>query len=113
MNLLKQNGIIAEIPEKQEEESVNLLEALIEIADIKVYTVGGESVFYITAVDGQIYSQRLCDEERLIMIKVGDKLKINYHVDTAEENSLIRKISDFSVIIEENAEESSQKDQTE
>ena len=107
LRLLKQNGIIDKIPEKEEPQNPNVAEAVIEIANIQVYTVGGESVFYITATDGQIYKQRLCDEERLIILKNGDKLNVKYRTDNvAEGSSLVREITFFSFLITE--EEQSQ-----
>ena len=99
LKLLKQNEIIDEIPENKEPEaSTSLAEATIEIADIKVYTVGGESVFYITAKDGQIYSQKLCDEQRLLILKNGDKIDVKYKTDDADGgNGLVREIASFEI----------------
>ena len=100
LKLLKQNEIIDEIPENNEPETdAALAEAAIEIADIKVYTVGGESVFYITAKDGQIYSQKLCDEQRLLILKNGDKLDVKYKTDDADGgNGLVREIASFEIV---------------
>ena len=107
LRLLKQNGIIDEIPEKEDPQDTNVAEATIEIADIQVYTVGGESVFYITAKDGQIYKQRLCDEERLIILKTGDKLNVKYKLN-GEGSTLVREITFFSFIIDEAIEPTTQ-----
>ncbi|MBE6533653.1 MAG: hypothetical protein E7678_01595 [Ruminococcaceae bacterium] len=112
LKLLKREGIIDKIPEKEEIQNSNIAEIVIEISDIRVYTVGGESVFYITSAEGQIYSQKLCDENRLLIIKNGDKLKVKYKTDDADGgNGLIREITDFDFVVEEGtetAEESSQ-----
>lgn len=107
LRLLKQNGIIDEIPEKEDPQNTNVAEATIEIADIQVYTVGGESVFYITAKDGQIYKQRLCDEERLIILKTGDKLNVKYKLN-GEGSAWVREITFFSFIIDEAIEPTTQ-----
>ena len=107
LKLLKRYGIIDKIPEKIETVDTDSATADIEIAEINVYTVGGESTFYITAVDGQIYKQRLCDEEGLIVLKKGDKISVKYAVKS--EATLVREIISFSAIKEEapeNAEQS-------
>ena len=101
LKLLKQNGIIDEIPEKEEPQNPNVAEVTVKIADIKVYTVGGESVFYITAEDGQIYSQKLCDEQRLIILKVGDSINVKYRTDDGVGgNGLVREMTFFSFVVE-------------
>ena len=95
LKLLKQNGLIDKIPEKEEVEDSNSADVTVEIADIKVYTVGGESVFYITDADGHIYKQRLCDDESLIILKNGDIVNIKYKLDN---NALVREMISFKVL---------------
>ncbi len=95
LKLLKQNGLIDKIPEKEEVEDSNSADATVEIADISVYTVGGESVFYITDADGHIYKQRLCDDESLIILKNGDIVNIKYKLDN---NALVREMISFKVL---------------
>lgn len=112
LKLLKQNGIIDELPEKEEPQNPNVAEATVKIADIKVYTVGGESVFYITSSDGQIYSQKLCDEQRLIILKVGDLLNVKYRTDDGVGgNGLVREMTFFSFIVEDMPSTSEQTEQ--
>ena len=97
---LRTEGIIDRIPENTQGSDV--AEVNIEISDIKVYTIGGESVFYITSADGQIYKQRLCDDEGLVLLKSGNKLKIKYKANNnSEENILIREIISFMILPEE------------
>ena len=97
---LKSEGIIDRIPENTQGSDV--AEVNIEISDIKVYTIGGESVFYITSADGQIYKQRLCDDEGLVLLKSGNKLKIKYKANNnSEENILIREMVSFMILPEE------------
>ena len=95
LKLLKQNGLIDKIPEKEEVEDSNSADVTFEIADIRVYTVGGESVFYITDADGHIYKQRLCDDESLIILKNGDIVNIKYKLDN---NALVREMISFKVL---------------
>ncbi len=95
LKLLEQNGIIEEIPENQAPEDPNLASAIIEIADIKAYTVGGESVFYITAADGQIFKQKLCDNEKLIVLKNGDKLDLKYKTSDTDGEAFAKEMVSF------------------
>ena len=95
LKLLEQNGIIEEIPENQAPEDPNLASAIIEIADIKAYTVGGESVFYITAADGQIFKQKLCDNEKLIVLKNGDKLDLKYKTSDTDGGAFAKEMVSF------------------
>lgn len=97
LKLLKQNGVIDELPEKEETQIPNVAEANVEIVDINVYTVGGESVFYISASDGQIYKQRLCDDEGLIILRKGDALNIKYKIDS---ENLVREMVSFKILPE-------------
>ena len=101
LKLLKQNNIIDNIPDKGEAQNPNVAEKTIKIADIKVYTVGGESVFYITSADGQIYSQKLCDEQRLLILEVGKYINVKYRTDDADGgNGLVREIISFEFPVE-------------
>ena len=97
LKLLKQNGVIDELPEKEETQIPNVAETNVEIVDINVYTVGGESVFYISASDGQIYKQRLCDDEGLIILRKGDALNIKYKIGS---ENLVREMVSFKVLPE-------------
>ena len=97
LKLLEKNDLIDEIPEIEVEEDSNVVESTIEIADIKVYTVGGESVFYITSTEGQIYKQRLCDNESLIFLKNNDKLNLKYKTDSDNDNLTVSEIISFEV----------------
>ena len=97
LKLLKQNGVIDELPEKEEIQSPNVAETNVEIVDINVYTVGGESVFYISASDGQIYKQRLCDDEGLIILRKGDAINIKYKIDS---ENLVREMVFFKILPE-------------
>ena len=105
---LKTEGIIDEIPEKEETPDSNIVSVDIEISDINVYTVAGESIFYITAADSSVYKQKLCDEESLIVLKKGDKINVQYNKETefTAENgkTIIREISSFSFVPEIQAE---------
>ena len=106
LKLLKQNGLIDKIPEKEEVSDTDVVEATIKISDIQVYTVGGESVFYITATDGTIYKQRLCDNEGLIILNKDDTLNIKYKLDNS---ALVRELISFSILPAESSENAAEK----
>ena len=104
VDLLKQNGIIDKIPDIEEPSTENTKEIDIEVAKIQVYTVNGESVFYFTAIDGQIYKQSIASDERVIIVKEGDKLKVKYEDSSeGEETPFVKQIRSFSFIAEATA----------
>lgn len=104
VELLKQNGIIDKIPDIEETSTENTKEIDIEVAKIQVYTVNGESVFYFTAIDGQIYKQSIASDERVIIVKEGDKLKVKYEDSSeGEETPFVKQIRSFSFIAEATA----------
>ena len=67
----------------------------ITVADIKTYTVDGNTVFYFVGNDGFYYKGMLRDIEDLIFFAVGDRLQITY---SETENAKIRTIAKVSVI---------------
>ncbi len=48
------------------------------VTDVRLATVGGETVVYVTAEDGMVYRGALADDESLILIAVGDALTVTY-----------------------------------
>ena len=99
LKLLKQNNIIDKIPESEDVSDENTKEIDIEIEKVQVFTVEGESVFYLTATDGQIYKQSIANDERIITVKEGDKLKVKYETSN-EETQFVKQIKAFSFIEE-------------
>ena len=67
----------------------------ITVADIKTYTVDGNTVFYFVGNDGFYYKGMLRDIEDLIFFAVGDRLQITYG---ETENAKIRTIARVSAI---------------
>ncbi len=106
LEALKQHNIIDKIPEKEDVSDENTKEIEIEIAKIQVFTVNGESVFYFTATDGQIYKQSIANDERVIIVKEGDKLKVKYEItaEDSEEALFVKQIKAFSFVSEEMAQ---------
>ena len=93
MALLRQEGVIADEP--QEEPPTVLTEtAKITISDIRIVTLNGNSVMYLTAEDGVLYKQSIADNEALMLLKEGDVLDVTY---TKTENDQIRQLVSLSI----------------
>ena len=98
---LKNFNIIDQAPENEDALDENIEEIDIEVAKIQVFTVNGESVFYFTASTGEIYKQSIANDEKVIIVKEGDKLKIKYQLDDntdTESAPLVKQIKEFSII---------------
>ena len=99
IKLLMQEGIIKEeeapsiIPPEVETKS-----AAITVNEIRIITVDGNSVMYLTGDDGNLYKQNISADESLLLLKQGDRLTVNYH-DTGIEK--IRQIVSWSYTPEE------------
>jgi len=76
--LLVQNGVIdpseGEKPPVSGDEDAETVS--IVVRDVRVVTVDGNSVLYITAEDGRVYKGSFRDDETLILIQTGDRLAL-------------------------------------
>ena len=70
--LLVDNGILSSESEEDDRPQVE-----ITVEDVRVILVGGESVAYITAEDGKVYKGRIDLDEKLVLIRKGDKLLVS------------------------------------
>ena len=73
--LLREEGIITDEDDGEGEEDTTLYTEKLTISAIDVYTVNGESVFYLTvSLNGEkvILEQRLADNKGLLFIEVGE-----------------------------------------
>ena len=104
LKALKQNNVIDKIPEADTTPNENTKEVTIKVEKIQVFTVDGESVFYFTSTDGQIYKQSIANDERVIIVKEGDKLNVKYD-SIGETEQLVKQIKSFSIIDENVAED--------
>ena len=73
----------------------SLPSATITVADIKTYTVDGNTVFYFVDTDGLYYKGMLRDIEDLIFFAQGDRLEILY---SETENAKIRVIEQIKAV---------------
>ena len=82
--------------------STDMPKAAIAVTDIRIATVSGESVLYITANDGNLYKQSVAGDESVMLIKVGDELTVYY---TETDTNKIRQINEWYFKGEEPIEE--------
>lgn len=101
IKLLTQEGII------KEEEAPSIVPPEVEtkiatvvVNEIRIITMDGNSVMYLTGDDGNLYKQNISENESLLLIKQNDRLTVNYH-DTDVEK--IRQIVTWSFAQEENS----------
>ena len=66
----------------------------VSIADIKTYTVDGNTVFYLVDSDGFYYTGMLKDFENLIFLEVGHNAQLHY---SETDNEKIREIEQITV----------------
>lgn len=93
LNLLKQEGILdaeQNPPSNGGDTTVPTpIEAEVTVTKKEIYTVDGQSVVYLTCDDGMIYKKQLSDDETMLFIAEGDRLKVTY-LETKTEG--IRKL---------------------
>ncbi len=65
----------------------------VTVKTVRLATVGGETVVYVTAEDGIVYRGALTDDESLILIAEGDTLTVTYF---ETENAKIRAIVEWA-----------------
>ena len=90
--LLVEDGIIdsGKLPDSL------LPNVVIDIADIKTYTVDGNTVFYFVDKNGYYYKGLLRDFEDMLFFEIGDRLKIFYSEtdhDKIREINTVEKVS--------------------
>ena len=96
VKLLLENGIIEEAPEEIAPEPEASETAEITITDVKTFVLDGTSWVYITDENGTIYKQSVVADERMVFLKVGDKLSVKY---TETDIGIIKQIIWFSFIV--------------
>lgn len=80
IKLLRQNNIIGD-DDIQPPENTETLSKDIIVGDVRIVTVDGNSVVYITDENGTLYKQSISDDESVMLIGLRDKIKVDY-VDT-------------------------------
>ena len=97
IKLLIEEGIIEETELAPEEENTvpeETKKADITVKDIRIVTIDGESVMYITDEKGILYKKTLSDDETLLLIGLEDKLSLEY-TDT-DVNDKIKKLVEWT-----------------
>lgn len=96
LELLGKEGIIDE-EESNEATGDEKKSADITVKEIRLATVGGESVVYINGSDGNLYKQNLASDETLLLINAGDNITVEYY-DTDVEK--IKRLASWTVTVE-------------
>lgn len=82
LELLKEEGLIDDEGKKPSGETKPEAKPLgtttVSVVKKEIYTVGGESVVYLTCDDGNIYKKQLSNDEAMLFIAEGEKLTISY-----------------------------------
>ena len=94
--LLVQNGVIEpseeKIPEAEGAKDVN-----VTVTDVRIVTVDGNSVLYLTAEDGIVYKGAFRNDETLILIREGDHVSLTVLPTENERIFTIVKWSEASI----------------
>ncbi len=85
--LAEKGVIVEEKPPVADTKSADVI-----VKTVRLATVKGETVVYVTAEDGMVYRGALADDESLILIAEGDTLTVTY---TETENAKIRAIAEW------------------
>ena len=82
IKLLIEEGIIEETEQTPEENESVVPEvtekADITVKDIRLVTIDGESVAYITDENGVLYKKTVSDDETLLLLALDDKISVEY-----------------------------------
>ena len=87
---LEERGVITE----EKPPLADTKTAEIQVTAVRLATVGGETIVYVTASDGNVYRGALAEDETLILVAVGDTLTVTYS-DT--DNARIRAIVSWTL----------------
>lgn len=64
------------VPDEEDEDvNAETVEKTFEVASIQYVDIDGNTYVYLTAKDGSIYKQKFADNEKLVLINNGDKIK--------------------------------------
>lgn len=94
IELLKKEGIITGDVATQPNDTVETETVNVNVTEVRIATVGGESVVYINADNGNLYKKILSADEALMLIEKGDKLTIV--CSDSEQNEKIKNIVSWS-----------------
>ena len=87
--LLKKNGVVT-TPENPELDG-EIKSTTVTVIAIRDVVIGGETYVYITADDGYVYKCSVAENEAIILVDVGDFIKIDYVETDVLEIRLIQK----------------------
>jgi hypothetical protein len=79
LKLLKQEGLI-----NNDESITGDNVSTTTVYDIRIATIGGESIIYLSCNDGYLYKQTIASDEKVMLLTEGDIIKIEYYDTTVE-----------------------------
>ena len=100
MELLLDRDVISE----DEKPVVETQSADITVTDVRLATLNGNTVVYITAEDGIVYKGMLSDDESLILVTAGEKLTVEYKTTDHDKIRLINTWKLFEESVPEETE---------
>ena len=100
MELLLDRDVISE----DEKPVVETQSADITVTDVRLATLNGNTVVYITAEDGIVYKGMLSDDESLILVTAGQKLTVEYETTAHDKIRLINTWKLFEESVPEETE---------
>lgn len=100
MELLLDRDVISE----DEKPVVETQSADITVTDVRLATLNGNTVVYITAEDGIVYKGMLSDDESLILVTAGQKLTVEYEMTDHDKIRLINTWKLFEESVPEETE---------
>ena len=74
LKLLKQEGVIG----SDDYADIEEFSSDITVTDIDIIAISGESVIYLKGEDDCLYKQTISADERLVLVDIGDKIKVSY-----------------------------------
>ena len=86
--LLLRGGLV----EEDNSPDTNLPRATVTVTAVRLATVGGETVVYVTADDGCVYKGMLSADETLILLGEGDVVTVTYEETEHERIRRIRAV---------------------
>lgn len=96
IELLKSEGIISgeEKPTDVSDSTQDTKDAECTVTNIRMASINGNSVIYVSGDDGNVYKKALAEDEALMLVEIGDKINVKY-TDT-NVNEKIKQIVSWS-----------------
>ena len=98
LKLLKQNGIISDTPQSPDEQ---IPTKDVTVNEVRIATVGDDTVVYVMADDGALYKQSVSADESVMRIKKDDVITVSYYETDVD---MINQIVEWKFFVAEDQE---------